>query len=191
MLICVTRIENKTDKFGEKKILHTDKGETYKINKTNKVYDYVQEPGKYEVTMGEFKGHTFIQTAKFIEPVHANPATVEAKKVAVSTGIPLDRINMEMAKQQEIKLQCYTGIAKEIAIHNATMAKREVKMGEVMSLAKDFLKAHDIIIDLHKNEQLPAIGKPWDDDVKALTETFNTIDVEPQKEETEFVEPPF
>ena len=190
MLICVTRIENKTDKFGEKKILHTDKGETYKVNKTNKVFDYVMEPGKYEVNMGEFKGHSFIQSAKLIEPLNIAPAVAEAKKVAVATGIPLDRVTMEMSKQQEIKLQCYAGIAKEIAIHNATMAKCEVKMSEVMSLAKDMLKAHDIIIDLHKNEQLPAIGKPWDEDVKVLTETFNTIDVEPQSEETEYIEPP-
>lgn len=190
MILCIKKIELKTDKFGEKKLLYTDSGEMHKVNKTNKVFDYIEEPGKYEVSFGEFKGHKFIQTAKFIEPVNLPFQAEQAKKVAVATGIPLDRVNMEMAKQQEIKLQCYAGIAKEICIHNASLAKCEVGYNHVMNLAKDLLKAHDIIIDLHKNEQLPPFGKAWDTDVKALFEVTENLHIE-NKEKEEDIEPPF
>lgn len=171
MKVNVVRVEKRVDKWGTKQILHTEDGKQYKISEKSFAYDNVHGEGPYEVTMGEYQGHPFVKTLKFLGVYKDTPTATKPQQAPVLA----DRMGFEKDKQTEIKLECYAGIAKDIALHNATMAKAEVKVKEVMDLAKDMMIMHNDIIELAKTNSLGVQGEAFD---KELKETFPDATVE-------------
>ena len=171
MNIKVVRVEERVDKWGTKKILHTEDGKQYKISEKSFAYDNVKGEGPYDVTMGEYQGHPFVKTLKFLGVYKDTPTATKPQSGAISA----DRIGFEKDKQTEIKLECYAGIAKDIALHNAAIAKAEVKIKEVMNLAKDMMIMHNDIIELAKKNALGLQGESFD---KELKEVFPDASVE-------------
>lgn len=164
MNINVIRVEEKTDKYGTKKILHTAEGKQYKVSSKSFAYDSIHGEGPYDVTMGEYQGHPFVKNLKFLGVYKDTPKQEKPQQMAISA----DKIAFEKAKQDEIKLECYAGIAKEIAIHNASLAKAEVKVKDVMNLAKDMFIMHNDIIALKESNALGMQGQSFDEELKKV-----------------------
>lgn len=175
MNINVVRVESVTDKWGTKKILHADNGQKYKISEKSFTYDNVKTEGPYDITMGEFKGHPFVKTLKFLGTYEEPKAAQKPQQGPVLA----DRIGFEKDKQAEIKLECYAGIAKDIALYNATLAKAEVNVKEVMNLAKDMMIMHDDIIELKKKNALGMQGESFDKELKEAFPDATVEDYEP------------
>lgn len=177
MRVYVSSIQEVDGKF-PKKVLITDKGEKININKTNKCYDYVVAEGPYEIEWGEYKGNKFVKTLKFHG---AYPKTETAQKPQQGAVLS-DRTALDKAKQDDIKLEFYSNIAKDVLIYNK---KQNITVKDIMSMAKDFVVAHEDILELKAAKLLPAYGLDYD---KTLKEAFPDAEVVgvKQKEEEPF-----
>lgn len=146
MLINVDKIEIIKDNFGTKKVLTTNDGQTYKIGEKNRCYNSVSSKGQYDITMGDFQGKPFVKSIKPIN-VSAQPANKEMT-VKSSYYDSKEKLAFEKNKQDEIKIECYSGIAKDILIHNASVAGKEVSIDKVMEVAYELIRGHKAVLDI-------------------------------------------
>ena len=164
MNVNVIKVEERTDNWGTKKILHAANGQTYKVSSKSFAYQAIQGNGPYDITMGDYKGNPFVKNLKFLGEYQPpkTPLKLEGGKLVD------ERVKFEKAKQDEIKLECYAGIAKEIAIHNATLAKAYIDVKDVMNLAKDMFLIHNDIIALKESNALGMQGQAFDVELKKV-----------------------
>lgn len=165
MRVNVIRIEELQGKF-PKKVLHIDDGSKINVNKSNKSYDYVMNPGQYDIEFGEYQGHKFPKTIKAVD---WQKDTGSGAKTSVKGDFD-KRIAFDKERQKEIKLECYAGISKDILLHNAALAKRELSHVEVMAMAKNMVMLHDDII---VNDQIKQLPENVDEMVKEVAKTFD------------------
>lgn len=145
-------------------ILTDDKGKTYQISeKSRYTWQNVQGAGTYDIEMGEYMGHPVVKKLKPIVTTGNNDlAPVKAAAPAASpVASDKARLDFAAAKQNEIKLECYAGIAKDVLIANG---KKDIKAMDVMQFAKDLMLLHDDIIALGKD--LPGYGVDFLKDIK-------------------------
>lgn len=145
-------------------ILTDDQGKTYQISeKSRYTWQNVQGAGTYDIEMGEYMGHPVVKKLKPIVTTGSNePAPVKAAApVASPAASDKARLDFAAAKQNEIKLECYAGIAKDVLIANG---KKDIKAMDVMQFAKDLMLLHDDIIALGKD--LPGYGVDFLKDIK-------------------------
>ena len=175
-------------------ILTDDTGKQYSISEKSRfTWQNVKGTGTYEIEMGDYMGHPVVKKLKPIvttgmkEPVKsATPAAVNTNPAVAADKARLD---FAAAKQNEIKLECYAGIAKDILI---ATGKKDITAMQVMQYAKDLMVLHDDIIALGKD--LPGYGVDF---LKNVREAFPEAVVEKPAEskpvQQEFVdeEPPF
>lgn len=181
-------------------VLTDDQGNKYQISeKSRYTWQNVQGKGTYEIEMGDYMGHPVVKKLKPIVTTGDNEAArpaaqaPAAQPLAVNQAINNDkaRLDFAAAKQNEIKLECYAGIAKDAIIANG---KKDITAMDIMQFAKDLMLLHDDIIALGKD--LPGYGVDF---LKNVKEAFpgayveKTEAVKPMQQEFNAAEeePPF
>ena len=163
-------------------ILTDDQGNKYQISeKSRYTWQNVQGKGTYEIEMGDYMGHPVVKKLKPIVTTGSNDITAPnkapaAQPLAVNQTIANDkaRLDFAAAKQNEIKLECYAGIAKDAIIANG---KKDITAMDIMQFAKDLMLLHDDIIALGKD--LPGYGVDF---LKNVKEAFPGAYVEKTEE---------
>lgn len=165
------------------RILKAENGNEYKISENSRyTYQAVQGVGIYDIEMGEYMGHPVVKKLKAISV--ASPDKVEEKPAALPAQAQVAdkaRLDFAAAKQNEIKLECYAGIAKDCLIANG---QKDIKPKDVMQFAKDLMLFHNDIIAL--GEDLPGYGVDF---LRDLREAFPDAVVEKPVSKTAPVQP--
>ena len=149
-VVKVIRIEVKSDKWGTKKVLTTDAGEEYKVSPKMKFYNSITANGDYELTMSEFNGKPFVKWAKLLKaadgvaPVASNTTSV-AKPTVTTIKTDPDKLAFEKRKQDEIRLEFYANLAKDVLIANGD--KKPLSAKAIMEMAEEFANIHVNIIN--------------------------------------------
>jgi len=168
----VIQIEVKSDKFGVRKILTADDGTKYNVKQEKKFYSSVTANGLYEFTMSEFQGKPYVKWAKLLKAANgATPATVTQPKTA--TGIAMiktdpDKMAFEKRKQDEIRLEFYSNLAKDVLIHNG---EKVISAEMIMTFAEELAKIHCQILD-GKSAKAREIEKVFNDEQNTGSEPF-------------------
>lgn len=169
MIKNVTGIEAKEGKFGMYKTLFFDDGSKMSITKQNRCYDAFTGAGQYDITTRLYNGKEVISAAKKVGKGDAG-----ATAPVISSNRPLsaaqaseDRLAFDRAKQRDIMVECYMGIAKDIAIANK---KDDQDITPVMigDLALALMACHNNIKE----------GKSADSKVGEVTAVFPGSEVE-------------
>lgn len=151
--------KNYKGKVTNYRILTEENGKEYKISENSRyTYQAVQGAGIYDIEMGDYMGHPVVKKLKAVS-VASTPAPQVTAAAPVSEKARLD---FAAAKQNEIKLECYAGIAKDCIIANG---KKDITPKDVMQFAKDLLLFHNDIIAL--GEDLPGYGVDFLRDIRA------------------------
>jgi len=156
MDIKVVRIEvNHSDKYGEKKILHVDDGTKWNVRADKPFYKNVVGPGIYDATFKEFQGHEYISYLKFKSAADGqNQATTNETP---ASGMVVAKGNYEAAlkakmdadkkRQDDIRLEFYCGVAKDILIANKKAGK-DINHRDVLAIGLDLYKAHLEVLEM-------------------------------------------
>ena len=145
--IKVVSMKTINGKNGEYKALVTDDGTKWNVKSTKKGYASITGAGDYTIDIKEYMGTRYINA---IFPVPGSAATQPAQAtdkrmlpINNITEVNQKRLDFDKAKQDEIKLECYAGIAKDVLI-----AKYEkVFPKDIMTFAKELLDIHNDIIN--------------------------------------------
>lgn len=156
-------------------MLTADNGRVYKISeKSRYTYQNVQGAGLYDIEVGDYMGHEVVKKLKPIAT--SGTMTVTKPAPAAEQAAPINdkaRLDFAAAKQNEIKLECYAGIAKDCLIANG---KKDIQPKDVMQFAKDLMLFHNTIIEL--GDDLPGYGVDFLQDLK---EAFPNMEVEKEQ----------
>lgn len=161
-------------------MLTADNGKVYKISENSRyTYQNVDGTGIYDIEVGDYMGHEVVKKLKPISTSGLGEAKPVSQPAAVSAPITdKARLDFAAAKQNEIKLECYAGIAKDCIIANG---KKDITAKDVMQFAKDLMLFHNDIIAL--GEDLPGYGVDFLRDLKAaFPEAYVEKTVEKQQE---------
>lgn len=165
--------KNYNGKVTNYRILKADNGKEYKISANSRyTYQAVQGVGIYDIEMGDYMGHPVVKKLKAIKVASPDVTEPKAATAAQAVGPVADkaRLDFAAAKQNEIKLECYAGIAKDCLIANG---QKDIKPKDVMQFAKDLMLFHNDIIAL--GEDLPGYGVDF---LRDLREAFPEAVVE-------------
>lgn len=155
------------------RILTAENGNEYKISENSRyTYQAVQGAGIYDIEMGDYMGHPVVKKLKAIS-VASTPAPQATPAAAAPAVSEKARLDFAAAKQNEIKLECYAGIAKDCIIASG---KKDITPKEVMQFAKDLLLFHNDIIAL--GEDLPGYGVDF---LRDIREAFPNAVVDKQQ----------
>ena len=158
------------------RILKAENGNEYKISENSRyTYQAIQGVGIYDIEMGEYMGHPVVKKLKAIsvassDKVEEKPAAAVSASTTTAQAGDKARLDFAAAKQNEIKLECYAGIAKDCLIANG---KKDITAKDVMQFAKDLMLFHNDIIAL--GEDLPGYGVDF---LRDLREAFPEAVVE-------------
>ena len=164
--------KNYKGKVTNYRILTAENGNEYKISENSRyTYQAVQGAGIYDIEMGDYMGHPVVKKLKAVSVASTPAPQATPAAPAVSEKARLD---FAAAKQNEIKLECYAGIAKDCIIASG---KKDITPKEVMQFAKDLLLFHNDIIAL--GEDLPGYGVDF---LRDIREAFpNAVVAKPQQ----------
>ena len=180
MDITVTKVDVEETKFGVKKVLYAKDGNKYRVGSKQRFYDEVRGPGIYSITMGEYNGKPFVKNLEF---KMAAPGELSASANVSMAGNKQgqsfeEKMLMDKRKQDDIRLEFYTGIAKDIAIANKKEGE-DIDISAVQIMAKNMVITHlkmlPIIDAAIRNEKMKA------EDVQAAASSA-TIDIENQND---------
>lgn len=152
-VVKVIRIEVKSDKWGTKKVLTTDAGEEFKVGPKNKCYSGITANGDYELTMSEYNGKPFVKWAKLLKAADgsapAAQATTAAKPNVTTIKTDPDKLAFEKRKQDEIRLEFYANLAKEVLIANRDIAEKKEPLSAkvIMEMAEEFAEIHVNLVE--------------------------------------------
>lgn len=166
-------------------MLTSETGKVYKISENSRyTYQNVDGTGLYDIEVGDYMGHEVVKKLKPIATsgmqATSSSATSNEQPAAAADKARLD---FAAAKQNEIKLECYAGIAKDCLIANG---KKDIKPKDVMQFAKDLMLFHNTIIEL--GDQLPGYGVDFLQDLK---EAFPEATVENKQAQKPVEQPNF
>lgn len=145
--IKVTSVKTINGKNGEYKALELQDGTKWTVKSSKKGYASVTGAGDYNIDVKEYMGTRYINA---IFPVPGSN-TVQTSAVASDKRmLPVDnitevnkkRLDFDKARQEEIKLECYAGIAKDVLIAKAS----KVSPKDIMVFAKELLDIHNDIM---------------------------------------------
>lgn len=152
----VTSIEAKEGKFGMYKTLFFDDGTKMTITHNNRCYDVFTGAGEYDITFKQFNGKEVVSGAKKLSKGDLTSAKeIVSKKPMTAAQTMEERISFEREKQKDIMVECYMGIAKDIALANQkTGGKLVIEAKDVENLAFDLIAAH---FRVKNGKNIPAI----------------------------------
>ena len=153
--------KNFKGKITNYRILTAENGTEYKVSENSRyTYQAVQGAGIYEIEMGDYMGHPVVKKLKAVAAASAAVSKPQAAAAAPAVSEKA-RLDFAAAKQNEIKLECYAGIAKDCIIANG---KKDITAKDVMQFAKDLMLFHNTIIEL--GDDLPGYGVDFLQDLK-------------------------
>lgn len=172
----ITGVEAKEGKFGMYKTLFFDDGSKMSITKQNRCYDVFTGPGEYDIGTRQYNGKEVISSAKKIGKGDAGSVaqTVASFKPTSAAQAAEDRLAFDRAKQRDIMIECYMGIAKDIALANKKDGEN-VTVKAIGDLVTELIAAHCNIKE----------GKPADDVVGVAQTLFPGAEVVPAKDQLE------
>ena len=155
-------------------ILTDDTGKQYSISeKSRYTWMNVQGKGTYEIEMGDYMGHPVVKKLRPLVTDGSQAKAPAPKPAAAETPVQQTekaRLDFAAAKQNEIKLECYAGIAKDVLIASG---KKNIEAKDIMQYAKDLMLMHNTIIEL--GEDLPGYGVDF---LQSIKEVFPNAVVE-------------
>lgn len=121
--IKVVRVEKQeSPKYGAKKVLYVDDGSKWNVSSKKPFYDAVTGPGMYSVNIKDFNGTQYISYLEFKGALNAQNATsqpVSSTGGSGSSGTNYQaKIDADKKRQDDIRLEFYCGLAKDIMIAN-------------------------------------------------------------------------
>ncbi|MCQ2911560.1 MAG: hypothetical protein MJ244_05145 [Clostridia bacterium] len=146
--IKVVSVKTMNGKNGEYKALELQDGTKMTVKNSKKGYGSVTGAGDYTVDIKEY------MNTKYINAIFPLPGSNTVKTPAGATSdkrmLPINnitevnqkRLDFDKAKQDEIKLECYAGIAKDVLIAKAS----KVTPKDIMIYAKELLDIHNDIM---------------------------------------------
>lgn len=157
-IVKIVKVEVNSTQYGTKKHLTADNGEVYKIGEKNRCYNAVTQTGDYDITFGTFQGKPFVQNIKLVGANSSGAAPSAAKTLNAKSNYmdSKEKLEFEKMKQNEIKIECYAGIAKDILIHNAAIKGVAVDAGNVLETAYELIRGHKAVLDIlsGKNKEI-------------------------------------
>ena len=175
MEVNIIKIEKSETKFGVKKVLTAEDGTTYKISSKQKFYDSIVSTGMYELKMDEYQGHPFVAWATFKGGYNqlsgaSNPALPTTKKVDSKSYE--DKLKADKERQNDIRLEFYCNLAKDIAIANKKDGV-DVSYEEVQEIGRKMYYKHLVILGIMKAEEKKDIA------VEPPAQTLDSFEGEP------------
>lgn len=144
MIKNITGVEAKEGKFGMYKTLFFDDGSKMSITKQNRCYDAFTGAGEYDITTRLYNGKEVISAAKKIGKGDAGAVSqvVSSTKPMTAAQASEDRLAFDRSKQRDIMVECYMGIAKDIAIANKK-ADQDITAKMVGDIALELVAVHN------------------------------------------------
>lgn len=143
--ITVTRVEvNHSDKYGDKKILHLDDGSKWNVAEKKPFYNEISGPGVYTADFKEFQGKPYIAFLRFKGAMQGQnrPTTGSAPVLGTGSAVGLkERLEADKKRQDDIRLEFYCGVAKDILIANKKK-DQDINHNQVIELGVDLYKKH-------------------------------------------------
>lgn len=163
MIKTITGIEAKEGKFGMYKTLFFDDGSKMSITKQNRCYDAFTGAGQYEITTRLYNGKEVISGAKKVGKGDAGAVApvVAATRPMSAAQASEDRLAFDRAKQRDIMVECYMGIAKDIAIANKKEGQ-DVTPVMIGDIALQLVACHNNVKE----------GRKADEPIGEITATF-------------------
>ena len=125
MEVKIVKIEKMESKFGVRKVLTDASGNQYKVSTKQRFYDDCVAPGIYDITMSEYMGKPCVKWVTYKGIGSDGSATPTATKAAQSiakaanSSIGLEeRLRMDKLRQDDIRLEFYCGLVKDVMIAN-------------------------------------------------------------------------
>lgn len=150
MNINVVKIDVKQTKFGIKKELLAYDGKKYRVGSRQKFYDDVQNPGVYAIEMGDYEGKPFVKSLKYVGNLPSDNKFVpktNAATASVSADALKAKAEQDRKRQDDIRLEFYCNIAKDILIANKK-ANEDISFDDVMWNAKKMYVKHLDILSM-------------------------------------------
>ena len=160
--------EIKSDKYGDKKVLTVEDGSKWNVNEKKPFYHIISGPGIYCADFKEFQGKQYISYLKFKSALdgqnqpttgfsHAGGVTIPASSYDANMKA---RLNADKKRQDDIRLEFYCGIAKDILIANKKDGV-DINPNDTIAIGLDLFKRHvDILNNMYaeeeKNKQVPS-----------------------------------
>lgn len=144
MIKNITGVEAKEGKFGMYKTLFFDDGSKMSITKQNRCYDAFTGAGEYDITTRLYNGKEVISAAKKLgkgDAAAAAPAVAASRPMSAAQASE-DRLAFDRAKQRDIMVECYMGIAKDIAIANKK-ADQDITAKMIGDIALELVAVHN------------------------------------------------
>lgn len=152
----VTSVEAKEGKFGMYKTIFFDDGSKITITHNNRCYETFTGAGEYDVVTKQYNGKEVVSSAKKLSKGDlASAQQIIGKKPITAAQSMEERISFEREKQKDIMVECYMGIAKDIALANQkTGGKLVIEAKDVEAIAFDLIAAH---FRVKNGKNIPAI----------------------------------
>jgi hypothetical protein len=149
MDINVIRVEmHKSAQYGDKKILHVDDGTKWNVAQKKPFYDKVTGPGLYSIDVAEFQGKPYIKSL-YPKNVAGAPAAVKSttvKNTSYEAGLE-KRLDADKKKQDDIRLEFYCGLVKDVAIANK-QGKELIDLDKIQEEAFRLFKMHSALLEM-------------------------------------------
>lgn len=154
--IKVLRVEvNHSEKYGDKKILHLDDGSKWNVAEKKPFYASITGPGTYTAEFKEFQGKPYIAYMKFKAALDGQNTAKTSVSGGSGTGTAVAnyeanlklRLEADKKRQDDIRLEFYCGVAKDILIAN----KQEGAMinhRDVIGMGLDLYRMHLEALDM-------------------------------------------
>lgn len=162
--IKVVKVENLGSlKYGNKKVLHLEDGSKWNVSEKKPFYDSVTGPGLYNAEFKEFQGKPYISFLSFKCSLNGQNQPTASVSAGSGTSMPKPnyeavneaRLKADKARQDDIRLEFYCGIAKDILIANKKDGV-DIDMKDVVFNGKQMYQDH---LEALETIYLQAIGK--------------------------------
>lgn len=157
----VVKIELSENQYGQKKQVVLASGITLSVTSKNRCFAAFTVPGEYDIVTRDFNGKKAVQSARRVGDSKVMPVNIQTPKpisnVAAQT---LDKkLEFDKARQKDIMIECYMGIAKDIVVANKK--DNEITPGMVMDMAAELMFAHNKLLNgynPHIESKLPEVA---------------------------------
>jgi hypothetical protein len=162
--IKVLRVEVKhSEQYGNRKVLHVDDGSKWNVAEKKPFYNSVTGPGLYEAEFKDYQGKPYIAYIRFKGALDAqNQATSPVKAAGngsvAGAGYEANlkaRLEADKKRQDDIRLEFYCGIAKDILIANSEKGM-VINPNDVLAIGCDLYKKHLEALELLQAQTAPA-----------------------------------
>ena len=184
-----------SDQYGDKKILHVDDGSKWNVTEKKPFYGEVKGPGIYSADFKDYQGKPYISWLKFKGALNAQNQATTAPAAASGTGSTQSnydanlklRLAADKKRQDDIRLEFYCGVAKDILIANKEDGQ-VINPSDVINLGVMLYKSHLESLEIL---DLQAQGKAEAAKSHTGTTTYSKAEEALKKAEAAEEEPPF